>query len=89
MRNYDIYEKLVQPPAEGGGGLTVETALDKLGMVRDCCRRMYITHNPEIERRLLMYDTSAIRSREVVESSKDKLEVFMSALRIADPSTIS
>jgi len=32
-----------------------DVVLDIIGIRKFCCRRMYIGHNPELEKKLLMY----------------------------------
>lgn len=50
------YERYVRYLHEG---MTEEKALDKLGLVRYCCRRMLISHVERIEQHLLFTPDSA------------------------------
>lgn len=48
---YSPYEKKLQ------NGLSPDEALDSLGIIRFCCRRMFLGHNPQIEEDLLLYES--------------------------------
>lgn len=40
-------------------GMSADHALDRLNIRRWCCRRMYLSHVPELEEMQLMYDPTS------------------------------
>nr|QBK86616.1 MAG: RNA polymerases N/ 8 kDa subunit [Marseillevirus LCMAC102] len=46
------FEKLVE------SGVSEDETLDKLGYRRMCCRRMFLGHVPELEKAILLYNTT-------------------------------
>ncbi|HSA76232.1 MAG TPA: hypothetical protein VLE02_01685 [Nitrosarchaeum sp.] len=53
-----LYEKLLKE------GHAEHIVLNKMDVKKVCCRRAYLTHNPEIEDNLLLYSEEVIAMKE-------------------------
>lgn len=62
LGNYESFVELQEK------GYNEYEALDKMRFTRMCCRRMFLCHNPELDEKLLMYDTSSL---EEIEEKRD------------------
>jgi len=56
LKSYSKYEELIKITE------TQDSALDKLGMIRLCCRRFYLSYAKSLDENLLLYDMSSTTS---------------------------
>jgi DNA-directed RNA polymerases I, II, and III subunit RPABC5 len=49
---WEPYQKMITPVEKGGLGVSINTALTALGLVRKCCRKSIMTHQELIDKLL-------------------------------------